>query len=112
LTIEHVIPTTSSGVFLLGHHTMAQQPIVRFKPGDRVIHKSNPFSAREGHHRIRHGKVTRIIYKVNKRGARHPYVEMKMDESGHLEVYMASRVEFESNKQQLLDSYVESAGLY
>jgi len=91
---------------------MAQQAQVRFKPGDRVIHKSNPFSAREGHHRIRHGKVTRIIYKVNKRGARHPYVEMRMDESGRLEVYMASRVEFESNKQQLLDGYVESAGLY
>jgi len=85
---------------------------VRFKVGDRVIHKSNPFSTREGHHRIRHGRVTRTFYKTNKRGAKQPCVEIMMDETGRREEYMACRVEFEINKQQVLDNYVESAGLY
>jgi len=83
---------------------------LRFKEGDRVIHCSNTgFTGGDMQQRVRHGRVERIFYKVNKRGAKHPYVEVLMDNTGHREQYMASRLELESDKEQVLAKHVESS---
>ena len=61
----------------------------KYEVGDRVIHKSNPFS---GHRRERHGAVVKVIYKTNTRGARFPWFEIKFDNSDRTETFMASRI--------------------
>ena len=89
---------------------MAYERKLRFKEGDRVIHCSNTgFTGGDMAQRVRHGIVTRIFYKTNKRGAKHPFVEVLMDNTGHREQYMASRVELEADKQQVLAKHVESS---
>ena len=64
-------------------------PTPKYKVGDRVIHKSNPFS---GHRRERHGSVVNVIHKTNARGARFPWFEIKFDGSERTETFMASRI--------------------
>ena len=68
-------------------------PKSKYQVGDRVIHKSNPFS---GHRRERHGAVVKVIYKKNARGARFPWFEIKFDNSDRTETFMGSRIAPES----------------
>ena len=73
---------------------MATPRKLRFKEGDRVLHLSNTgFTGNDLAQRKRYGIVKRIFYKTNKRGAKHPYVEVLMENTGHREQYMASRIE-------------------
>ena len=71
--------------------SIKEQPLPKSKynVGDRVIHKSNPFS---GHRRERHGEIVKIIYKKNSRGSRFPWFEIKFDCSDRTETFMASRI--------------------
>jgi hypothetical protein len=80
--------------------------------GDRVIHKSNPFSTVAGSRRVRHGVVVDIIYKVNARGAKHPYITVKFDNSARHETFMATRIEHEVNKEAMLADAVESVNVF
>jgi len=92
---------------------MAYERKLRFKEGDRVIHCSNTgFTGGDIKQRVRYGTVQRIFYKTNKRGAKHPYVEVLMDNTGHREQYMASRVELEADKQQVLSKHIESTQIH
>lgn len=82
-----------------------------FQVGDRVVHKLNPFSTATGipsNKKARHGVVVEVIYKVNKRGAKHPYVVVQFDNSTQKETYSANRVTHETEKQAMLESSVES----
>jgi len=83
---------------------------VRFQVGDRIIHKTNPFSNNgvPPNRKIRHGEVVDIIYKVNARGAKHPYVVVLFDGSTRTETYMTSRIEHEHSKEAMLSDAVES----
>jgi hypothetical protein len=76
--------------------TKKERPLAKpkYAVGDRVIHKSNPFS---GHCRERHGVITEIIYKKNTRGARFPWFEIKFDSSERTELFMASRIALEES---------------
>ena len=67
-------------------------PKPKYEVGDRVIHKSNPFS---GHRRERHGSVVKVIYKKNTKGAWFPWFEIKFDNSDRTETFMASRIALE-----------------
>lgn len=80
--------------------------------GDRVIHKSNPFSTVAGSRRVRHGVVVDITYKVNARGAKHPYIVVKFDNSSRHETFMATRIEHEANKEAMLADAVESVNVF
>ena len=80
--------------------------------GDRVIHKSNPFSTVQGSRRVRHGVVVDITYKVNARGAKHPYITVKFDNSARQETFMATRIEHEVNKEAMLADAVESVNVF
>ena len=80
--------------------------------GDRVIHKSNPFSTVAGSRRVRHGVVVDITYKVNARGAKHPYITVKFDNSAREETFMVTRIEHEVNKEAMLADAVESVNVF
>ena len=80
--------------------------------GDRVIHKSNPFSTVVDSRRVRHGVVVDITYKVNARGAKHPYITAKFDNSERQETFMATRIEHEVNKERMLANAVESVNVF
>ena len=82
-----------------------------FEVGDRIVHKKNPFSTATGitsNKKARHGVVVDIVYKINARGAKHPYVVVRFDDSSRTETYMASRIEHESDKEAMLNDIVES----
>lgn len=83
---------------------------MRFKIGDRIIHKANPFSNNiaPSTRKVRHGVVKDIVYKVNARGSKHPYIIVQFDGSTRTETYIASRIELETNKDSMLNSAVES----
>lgn len=71
--------------------TKKERPLAKpkYEVGDRVIHKSNPFS---GLRRERHGSVVNVVYKKNAKGARFPWFEIKFDGSDRVEAFMASRI--------------------
>jgi len=79
-----------------------------FAIGDRVIRKAGPFGGPPNAKRILHGEVVDITYKVNARGAKHPYITVKFDHSQRLETFMASRIEHEANKEKHLADAIES----
>jgi hypothetical protein len=83
---------------------------MRFKIGDRIIHKTNPFSngTNPSNRKVRHGVVKDIVYKINARGAKHPYITVQFDGSTRTETYLSSRIELEENKDAMLNSAVES----
>jgi hypothetical protein len=65
----------------------------RFKVGDRVVHKSNQFDTLNTQRHRRSGIVTDIIYRINKRGASTPFVEVEFDQSSCKEIFMAARLD-------------------
>ena len=89
-----------------------RKPTRRFSVGDRIIHKSNPFGTVQGSRRVRHGVVVDITYKVNARGAKHPYITVKFDNSERQETFMATRIEHEVNKERMLANAVESVNVF
>ena len=89
-----------------------RKPTRRFSVGDRIIHKSNPFSTVQGSRRVKHGVVVDITYKVNARGAKHPYIVVKFDNSSRHETFMATRIEREANKKAMLANAVESVNVF
>ena len=70
----------------------------RFKPGDRVVHRS--FSSRHsssetlGETRVTTGTVQQINLKKNKRGHMIKYIVVKKDSNGKCEEFMSHRLEF------------------
>lgn len=82
-----------------------------FQVGDRIVHKLNPFSTATGissNKKARHGVVLEVIYKVNKRGAKHPHVVVQFDDSTRKETYPTNRITHEAKEQAMLESSVES----
>ena len=109
---EEIGPGTEPGLFIIPQPSLMPESHRgrknTFAIGDRVIHKSNPFSTVQGQRRLRHGVVVDITYKTNARGAKHPYITVKFDNSERQETFMSSRIEHEANKAKVLADAVES----
>jgi len=69
----------------------------RFKPGDRVVHRSLPTrhasSTTLGKTRITKGTIQEIKIKKNKRGTSVTYCVIKKDSNGLCEEYMSQKLE-------------------
>ena len=91
---------------------------LRFSPGDRVITKpnltvvSNAVITGQGRsmREPKHGTVTGIVYKTNKRGVDHPYVEVQWDGSGRSDLHAANRLWFESDEVEQTKNYRQGLG--
>ena len=74
----------------------------RFSIGDRVVTKPNftvsNFSKTQQKMRDpKRGTVTGIVYKENKRGVSHPYVEVKWDNLAQVDLHAANRLWMEKD---------------
>jgi hypothetical protein len=94
-----------------------KQPYNRFKPGDRVVKKSNmtvigrSISTMERRlPKIVHGEVIEIFLMKNKRGAFHPYCKVKWDGQTRIDTAAANRLWFEEDKDKMIANQVESIG--
>ena len=94
-----------------------KQPYNRFKPGDRVVKKSNmtvigrPINTIERRlPKIVHGEVLEIFLMKNKRGAFHPYCKVKWDGQSGIDTAAANRLCPEDEKDKMIASQVESIG--
>lgn len=92
---------------------------MRFSPGDRVITKptlsvaSESLFTRNKQAQVRspkHGTVTGIVYKPNKRGIDHPYVEVQWDGSQRIDLHAANRLWFESEEAEQTKNFRQSLG--
>ena len=85
----------------------------RFKIGDRVVNKPGmsvvgKFTQARPNLKTKHGTVTGIIYKTNKSGVDHPYVEVLWDKSTRPDLHAANRLYFESEKDWMLQNEREN----
>jgi hypothetical protein len=94
-----------------------KQPYNRFKPGDRVVKKSNmtvigsSISALERRlPKIVHGEVVEIILLKNKRGAYHPYCKVKWDGLSGIDTAAANRLWPEEEKDKMIADQIQSIG--
>jgi|TARA_S200002703_G_scaffold77261_1_gene66637 hypothetical protein len=84
----------------------------RFSVGDRVVTKPNLTVSTNVHqHEQRnpkHGTVTGIVYKQNKNGASHPYVEVHWDNHSRVDLHAANRLWMEKDLKEKMADFRES----
>ena len=84
----------------------------RFSVGDRVVTKPSLSVSTNAHqHKIRdpkHGTVTGIVYKQNKRGASHPYIEVHWDNHSQVDLHAANRLWMEEDLNKKMKDFRES----
>lgn len=88
-------------------------PLIKFKLGDRVIHKPNLYNIGSPNSpnvfRLRRGEVVDIFQRKNKRGARIVHITVKFDDSSATESFVQTRIEHEENRDQVIKDHVEYA---
>ena len=56
----------------------------------------------------KHGTVTGIVYKQNKNGASHPYVEVHWDNHSRVDLHAANRLWMEKDLKEKMADFSES----